>query len=41
VEKSRVFYAGSHAGDFDFEAFDGVHEFRGDVAWSFLRKYLH
>ena len=40
VEKSRVYYPGSHAPDFDFEAFDGVHEFRGDVAWPFLRKYL-
>lgn len=40
VEKSRVYYTGSHASDFDFEAFEGVHEFRGDVAWTFLRKYL-
>jgi len=40
VEKSRVYYTGSHAGDFDFQAFEGVHEFRGDVAWPFLRKYL-
>ncbi len=41
VEKSRAFYPGSHAADFDFEAFEGVHEFRGDLAWPFLRKYLH
>jgi len=40
VEKSRVYYTGAHAGDFDFQAFEGVHEFRGDVAWPFLRKYL-
>jgi len=40
VEKSRPYYAGSHASDFDFEAFEGVHEFRGDVAWPFLRKHL-
>jgi len=40
IEKSRVFYPGSHGSDFDFEAFDGVHEFRGDVAWPFLHKYL-
>jgi dienelactone hydrolase len=40
VEKSRIHYPGEHARDFDFEAFDGVHEFRGDVAWPFLRKYL-
>jgi dienelactone hydrolase len=40
VEKSRVYYEGSHAAGFDFEAFEGVHEFRGDVAWPFLRKYL-
>ena len=40
VEKSRVYYPDSHAADFDFEAFEGVHEFRGDVAWPFLRKYL-
>jgi dienelactone hydrolase len=40
VEKSRVWYTGSHASDFAFEAFEGVHEFRGDVAWPFLRKYL-
>jgi hypothetical protein len=26
--------------DFDFEEFDGVHEWRGDVAWKFLAKYL-
>jgi len=25
---------------FDFEEFDGVHEWRGDVAWKFLAKYL-
>lgn len=40
VGKSRVYYPGPHAADFDFQAFDGVHEFRGDVAWPFLRKYL-
>ena len=40
VEKSRVYYPDSHAADFDFEAFEGVHEFRGDVAWPFLRKHL-
>ena len=40
VEKSRAYYPAEHAADFDFEAFDGVHEFRGDVAWPFLRKYL-
>jgi dienelactone hydrolase len=40
VEKSRAYYAGPQAAGFDFEAFEGVHEFRGDVAWPFLRKYL-
>jgi len=40
IEKSRPAYTGAHAADFDFEAFEGVHEFRGDVAWPFLRKYL-
>ena len=25
---------------FDFQAFDGGHEFRGDVAWQFLSKQL-
>ena len=40
VEKSRVYYQGPHAADFEFEAFEGVHEFRGDVAWPFLRKHL-
>jgi dienelactone hydrolase len=39
VEASRPWYAG-HADRFDFEAFDGVHEFRGGVAWPFLRKHL-
>jgi dienelactone hydrolase len=40
VAKSRVWYRGPAAADFDFEAFEGVHEFRGDVAWPFLRKHL-
>jgi predicted peptidase len=40
VEKSRVYYVGSHAANFDFEAFEGIHEFRGDVVWPFLRKHL-
>ena len=40
VEKSRAFYPASHAADFDFQAFEGAHEFRGNVAWPFLRKYL-
>lgn len=40
VEKSRVYYPGAHAADFDFQAFEGVHEFRGDVAWPFLRRFL-
>jgi dienelactone hydrolase len=40
VEKSRPWYSGPSADRFDFEAFDGVHEFRGDVAWPFLRKHL-
>ena len=40
VEKSRVYYPDAHAADFDFQAFEGAHEFRGDVAWPFLRKYL-
>jgi dienelactone hydrolase len=39
VEKSRAFYT-SHPSDFVFEAFEGVHEFRGDVAWPFLRSHL-
>jgi dienelactone hydrolase len=39
VEASRAWYAG-HAERFDFEAFDGAHEFRGDIAWPFLRKHL-
>ena len=26
--------------DFDYEEFDGGHEWRGDVAWKFLAKYL-
>lgn len=25
---------------FEFQAFDGGHEFRGDIAWQFLRKHL-
>lgn len=40
VEKSKAFYTGTHTGDFAFEAFEGTHEFRGSVAWPFLRKYL-
>lgn len=28
------------AGNFEFQAFDGGHEFRGDIAWQFLRKHL-
>jgi dienelactone hydrolase len=34
VEKSRAY------ADIDFQAFEGTHEFRGDVAWPFLRKHL-
>jgi dienelactone hydrolase len=40
VAASRVFYAGPHESDFDFQSFEGAHEFRGEVAWPFLRKYL-
>lgn len=28
------------AENFEFQAFEGGHEFRGDVAWKFLRKHL-
>jgi hypothetical protein len=24
----------------DFAVFGGVHEFRGDIAWAFLKKHL-
>ena len=40
VAQSRPFYPGALAADFNFEEFDGPHEFRGSVAWPFLRKYL-
>jgi hypothetical protein len=34
-------YREAGAGDhFVFEAFDGDHEFRGDLAWPFLERYL-
>ncbi len=39
--QSRLYYPGALAGEFDFQAFDGAHEFRGDVAWPFLKKHLH
>jgi dienelactone hydrolase len=34
-------YPGALAGQFDFQVFAGGHEFHGDVAWPFLRKFLH
>jgi dienelactone hydrolase len=40
VAQSRPFYPGALAGSFDFEAFAGTHEFRGDLAWPFLSKHL-
>jgi len=40
VAASRAFYPGPLAARFDFEEFDGPHEFCGRVAWPFLRKYL-
>jgi len=40
VTQSRPYYPGALAAAFDFEAFAGVHEFRGDIAWAFLRKHL-
>jgi len=27
-------------GLFEFQEFDGGHEWRGDIAWAFLRKHL-
>jgi hypothetical protein len=41
VAQSRRYYPGALAGAFDFEAFAGGHEFRGDIAWPFLSKHLH
>jgi dienelactone hydrolase len=40
AELARAFYPGSHASDFEFQAFAGGHEFKGDVAWAFLRREL-
>jgi dienelactone hydrolase len=36
----RGYYPGSWSDNFDFEPFDGVHEFRGDLAWRFLQAHL-
>jgi len=36
--EARSHYPGALASAFDFQAFDGGHEFRGDVAWKFLRR---
>ena len=27
-------------GNFEYQEFDGGHEWRGDIAWAFLRKHL-
>jgi imidazolonepropionase-like amidohydrolase len=37
AEARRHFPAG---GSFEFQEFDGGHEWRGDIAWTFLRKHL-
>jgi len=37
---ARALYPGPESARFDFEAFAGVHEFRGDIAWPFLRRFL-
>lgn len=37
--EARVHY-GKQAASFDFAEFEGGHEWRGDIAWNFLRKHL-
>ena len=39
IEKARKFYEAA-PDSFQFDAFQGGHEFRGDLAWAFLRKHL-
>ena len=36
--EAKTHYAPS--GAFEYQEFDGGHEWRGDIAWAFLRKYL-
>ena len=38
--RARTCYPGALATAFDFQEFAGGHEFRGDVAWAFLRREL-
>jgi dienelactone hydrolase len=40
VARSRPFYPGPLAASFEFDAFIGAHEFRGELAWPFLKKHL-
>jgi len=40
VALSRGHYAAALAERFDVKEFDGPHEFRGELAWPFLRKFL-
>lgn len=40
VAASRPFYSGAPADTFDFQAFVGAHDFRGDIAWAFLARHL-
>ena len=40
AELARAHFPGPHAPDFEFDAFSGNHEFRGDIAWAFLRREL-
>jgi hypothetical protein len=36
--EAKTHYAPS--GAFEYQEFDGGHEWRGDIAWAFLRKHL-
>ncbi|MBY0503749.1 MAG: prolyl oligopeptidase family serine peptidase [Bryobacteraceae bacterium] len=41
AERARSHYAREHAdGAFEFREFEGGHEFKGELAWEFLRRHL-